>query len=141
MNPLPPPIRDLEDAEDVAEMVKRFYRDVGQDDLIGPMFTEVARVDWSEHLPKLAAFWCRFLFSQPGYEGNPFRAHLDIHAQVPFTLGHFHRWLDLFEETLDAGWVGPNAERAREFANRVAFVHGKQLTGEILVREGQEAMS
>jgi hemoglobin len=135
----PRPTRDLEGPDDVAELVKRFYRDVGQDDLIGPMFTDVARVDWSEHLPKLTAFWCRFLFSQPGYEGNPFRAHLDIHAQAPFRLAHFHRWLDLFEETIDMGWAGPNAERAKAFANRVAVVHGKQLTRDVLVRVEHEA--
>jgi hemoglobin len=105
------------------------------------MFTEVARVDWSEHLPKLTAFWCRALFGQPGYEGNPFRAHLEVHARAPFTLAHFHRWLDLFEETVDLGWAGPNAERAKDLANRVALVHGKQLTGEVIDRTREEASS
>jgi hemoglobin len=136
-----PPTRDLDGPDDVAELVKRFYADVAQDDLLGPMFNDVARVDWSEHLPKLTAFWCRFLFGQQGYEGNPFRAHLDVHAQAPFTPAHFHRWLDLFEETLELGWAGPNVERVKELANRVAFVHGKQLTGELLVRAGREVVS
>ena len=45
-------------------MVRRFYADVTQDDLLGPMFNEVARVHWSEHLPKLTAFWCRALLDQ-----------------------------------------------------------------------------
>ena len=62
-------------------MVRRFYADVAQDDLLGPMFNEVARVDWSEHLPKLTAFWCRALLGQPGYSGNPFRAHTLVHAK------------------------------------------------------------
>lgn len=38
----PPPSRDLDDREQVAEMVRRFYRDVAQDDLLGPMFNDVA---------------------------------------------------------------------------------------------------
>lgn len=113
----------------MAELVRRFYRDVAQDDLLGPVFNDVARVDWNEHLPKLTAFWSRFLFGQPGYDGNPYRQHQLMHACSPFTAAQFHRWLDLFEETLDGGWCGPNVERAREFAARVAGVHGKQLAG------------
>lgn len=111
-------------------MVRRFYADVAMDDLLGPMFEEVARVDWSEHLPKLAAFWCRALLGQAGYSGNPFRAHADVHQQRPFTHAHFDRWLTLFHETLELGWVGPNARRASELARNVARVHAEQLIGE-----------
>src|SRR5262245_10615178 len=57
---------DLNDPTEIAEMVRRFYADVAQDDLLGPMFNEVAQVDWAEHLPKLTAFWCRALLSMPG---------------------------------------------------------------------------
>ena len=118
--------------------MRRFYADVAQDDLLGPLFTDVARVDWQEHLPKLTAFWCRALFGLPGYEGNPYKAHLDVHQQSPFTPAHFHRWLDLFEETVDLGWAGPNADRMKDLANRVALVHGKQLTGTTLARDYHE---
>ena len=109
----PQPTHDLLDTGDVAEMVRRFYRDVAQDDLLGPMFNEVARVDWSEHLPKLTAFWCRALFGTQGYAGNPFRAHQLIHAQRAFTVAHFERWLELFYETVEMGWVGANRRRSR----------------------------
>ena len=121
--------RDLDTPDEIAEMVRRFYGDVAQDDLLGPMFNEVAKVDWSEHLPKLAAFWRRALLGQPGYAGNPFRAHLLVHAQRPFTAAHFERWLSLFHETVDLGWSGPNAERAHQLADRVAQVHSHQLLG------------
>jgi hemoglobin len=126
---------DLDDPGEVAEMVRRFYADVAQDELLGPLFNDVARVDWSEHLPKLTAFWCRALFGMPGYAGNPFRAHLDVHEQRPFTSAHFHRWLDLFEETVDLGWCGPNAEKVKALANNVARVHSGQLVGEAIDRE------
>lgn len=125
----PPPTRDLDDPGQVAELVRRFYSDVAQDDLLGPMFNDVARVDWSEHLPKLTDFWCRMLFAMPGYQGNPFRAHQVIHAQRPFTAAHFERWLDLFFEAVELGWVGPNAERVKAFATKVARVHCEQLVG------------
>ena len=123
----PPPARDLRGPDDVAEMVRRFYRDVAQDDLLGPMFNDVARVDWSEHLPKLTAFWCRALFGTPGYAGNPYRAHQLVHAQRAFTAAHFERWLDLFFDTVDLGWAGPNADKAKALASSVARVHCAQL--------------
>jgi hemoglobin len=126
----PDPTRDLDTHAEIAEMVRRFYADVAQDDLLGPMFNDVAQVDWSEHLPKLAAFWCRALLGQPGHQGNPFRAHQLVHAQREFTPAHFERWLTLFHETLELGWTGANARRARDLADNVARVHGHQLLGQ-----------
>lgn len=123
----PTPTRDLDSPEEIAEMVRRFYADVAMDDLLGPIFNDVAQVDWSAHLPKLTAFWCRVILSLPGYSGNPFRAHADVHERRSFTTAHFERWLDLFEETLELGWVGPNAARARQLAHDVARVHHDHL--------------
>ncbi len=125
----PDPTGDLDTPEEIAELVRRFYADVTQDDLLGPMFNEVARVDWSEHLPKLTAFWCRALLGISGYQGNPFRAHLLVHAQRGFTPAHFERWLALFHETIELGWTGPNARRALDIAGNVARVHSHQLSG------------
>jgi hemoglobin len=133
--PRPAPSRDLDSAEEIAEMVRRFYADVAMDDLLGPMFNDVARVDWSEHLPKLAAFWCRALLGIEGYSGNPFRAHALVHQQRSFTPAHFQRWLSLFHETLDLGWTGPRTDRARTLADNVARVHSQQLIGQAVSLE------
>ena len=123
----PLPCGDLTGPGDVAEMVRCFYRDVAQDDLLGPIFNDVARVDWAEHLPKLTAFWCRVLFGLGGYSGNPFQAHQRVHALRPFTTADFDRWLELFVEAVDIGWTGPNAERAKALARHVARVHAHRL--------------
>ena len=40
---------------DVEQLVRRFYRQVAMDDVLGPVFA-AARVDWSAHIPKLADF-------------------------------------------------------------------------------------
>lgn len=128
-SPRPAPTRDLDTPEEIGEMVRRFYADVAQDDLLGPMFNDVARVDWSEHIPKLTLFWCRALLGLQGYAGNPFRAHALVHAREPFTVAHFERWLALFHETLALGWVGPRADRAAALARNVARVHSQQLLG------------
>lgn len=132
----PAPDRDLDSPEQIAEMVRRFYADVAQDDLLGPIFHDVARVDWSEHLPKLTAFWCRALLGQSGYAGNPFQAHAQVHHRQPFTTAHFERWLSLFHDTVELGWVGPNAERALALAENVARVHRQQLVGDVAAPAG-----
>lgn len=127
------PTRDLDSPDEIAEMVRRFYADVAQDDVLGPMFNDVAQVDWSEHLPKLTAFWCRALLGLPGYSGNPFRAHTLVHAQRSFMSAHFERWLSLFRDTVELGWFGPNATRALELAGAVARVHSLQIVGVAVV--------
>lgn len=126
----PDPTRDLDTADEIAELVRRFYADVAQDELLGPMFNEVAQVDWSEHLPKLTAFWCRVLLGTPGFAGKPFHAHAEVHRRCAFTAAHFRRWLSLFHETLELGWTGPGADRASELADNIARVHSQQLIGE-----------
>jgi hemoglobin len=133
----PPPNRDLDSPDEIAEMVRRFYRDVAQDDLLGPVFNDVARVDWGEHLSKLTLFWCRALLGIEGYTGNPFRAHELVHGSSAFTVRHFERWLELFRDTIELGWVGPNSSRALVLARNVARVHSHQLVdtpvGELVV--------
>jgi hemoglobin len=118
---------DLHSVEEISDMVHRFYRDVNADDLLGPVFNDIAHVDWTTHLPKLTAFWARALLGIDGYRGNPFARHADTHAAAPLTSAHFERWLTLFNHTLAAGWNGPNTERARALAHNVARVHATQL--------------
>jgi hemoglobin len=121
---------DLDTPDAIAVMVRTFYGDVAQDDLLGPLFNDVAAVNWAEHLPKLTAFWCRALLGMPGYTGNPFQAHADVHSRSAFTRAHFQRWLTLFHDTLESGWEGPNVDRALALADNVARVHSQQLIGE-----------
>lgn len=121
---------DLINEIEIGEMVRRFYGDAAQDGLLGPVFNDVAKVNWHEHLPKLTAFWCRALLGQQGYSGNPYRSHAQIHRKQSFTADQFLRWLELFEETIDLGWDGPNAQKAKELARNVARVHSGQLLGQ-----------
>ena len=124
----PSGLRDLDTSDEIAELVRRFYRQVAQDDLLGPVFNDVAAVDWAAHLPKLTAFWCRALLGIEGYSGNPFQKHAAVNERAPFTAAHFERWLSLFDDALEH-WAGPNVDRARELAVNVARVHGQRLIG------------
>lgn len=117
---------DLDAPQQIAEMVRGFYAKVNTDDVLGPVFNDVAEVDWDHHLPKLTAFWARALLGIDGYHGNPFARHAQIH-QASLTPAHFERWLALFETNLDSRWAGPNTERARTLVHNVARVHAAQL--------------
>jgi hemoglobin len=134
-SPQRPGAPDLDTREQIATLVRRFYADVAQDDLLGPMFNDVARVDWPEHLEKLTDFWCRVLLHHPGYVGNPLRKHEAVHRACAFSPAHFDRWLSLFRDAL-ASWSGPRARQAAEFAERVARVHSTRLLGEPVVLVG-----
>lgn len=118
---------DIDTPERLGSFLRGFYADIAQDSLVGPMFTEVAQVDWATHLPKIELFWSRFLFGQEGYEGNPMTTHMRIHAERPFTWPHFARWLEIFHDNLDAAWFGPNVNRMKKLASNVARVHSAQL--------------
>lgn len=119
--------RDLDTTEAIEQMVEAFYAKVAVDDLLGPVFNDVAHVDWNLHVPKIARFWNRILLEQPGYEGNPLRSHEHVNAKTPMTQQHFDRWLSLFRDTIAATWSGPKATRAIAFAENVARGHYKYL--------------
>ena len=44
---------DLSTPTEVHHLVTRFYREIVFDDLLEPIFGEVAEVDWAAHIPKL----------------------------------------------------------------------------------------
>lgn len=125
---------DLDSVDAIEEMVRRFYRVVAQDDLLGPMYNHVARVDWSVHLPKLTSFWCRALLGVDGYEGNLSRAHARVNAIAPYTGELFERWLEIFHETVEESWSGPYADKALRLAHHVAEAQERRLAE---LREGR----
>jgi hemoglobin len=119
---------DLDSRERIAELVRDFYRDVAMDDLLGPIFAG-AHVDWPTHLATLTDFWAKQLLGQPGYDGNPLRAHAPLHARTPFQAEHYQRWLELFTTTVDEHFTGPYAELAKHRAQRMARALERLLGG------------
>jgi hemoglobin len=118
---------DLDSRKQIHDLVVRFYREVVFDDLLAPVFEEVAEVDWGVHIPKLIDFWCRVLLGEPGYDGSVLRAHATVHELESFRPELFDRWYALFVETVDAGWQGPIAETAKVHAARIAGVLSRRL--------------
>jgi hemoglobin len=123
------PAGDLDRRAAVHDLVVGFYREVVFDDLLDPIFGEVAEVDWSTHIPKLIDYWCRVLLGEPGYQGNLLQAHGHVHAMRPLTAEHFDRWYSLWVQSVDARWAGPVAERAKRHAARIGATLHRRLHG------------
>lgn len=109
-------LKALETRADVEKLVHQFYAKVRKDSLIGPIFNDVAQVDWEEHLPKITNFWCDLLLGEDTYRGRPFPPHIPLNLQA----SHFERWLGLFVETLDENFVGLKADEAKKRAFGIA---------------------
>jgi hemoglobin len=121
------PVADLNTRAEIHDLVVNFYRETAFDDLLAPIFIEVAEVDWSTHIPKLIDFWCRVLLGHPGYDGFVLGAHREVHELETFRGEFFDRWYRLFVETVDEGWRGPIADRAKTHAARIAATLARRL--------------
>lgn len=109
-------MKDIQNEQDVKCLVHNFYEKVRDDDRLGYIFNDVARVDWDKHLPKMVDFWSNLLFQTGRYKGRPFRQHLPL----PIKEGDFDQWFQLFEETVDELFVGKKADFAKELARNIA---------------------
>jgi hemoglobin len=113
---------DIMSRDDIVDLVDAFYDRVRSDGILGPIFDEVARVDWAGHLPKMYAFWDAVLFGSAGFKGNPLGAHLQLAQLTPLGSREFGRWIELFHATVDALFSGPMADEAKARASRIAIV-------------------
>jgi hemoglobin len=123
------PVPDLDSRAAIHDLVVQFYREVVFDDLLEPIFGEVAEVDWAMHMPKLVDYWCRVLLGQPGYGGHVLASHRHLHDLQPLTLDLFDRWLTLWVDAVDSGWAGPNANKAKSHARRIGMVLARRIMG------------
>jgi hemoglobin len=121
--------RDLSTRSDVHDLVVSFYREVVFDDLLEPVFGEVAEVDWAHHIPLLIDFWCRVLHGDRTYRGAVLAAHRRVHDIEPLRVEHLDRWYVLWVTSIDDRWSGPLAERAKAHAARVGSGIARQLMG------------
>lgn len=106
--------QDLQD-RDIHDLLVAFYATVGRDALLAPYF---APVDMREHIPRIADFWSTMLFGTQRYSGSAFRPHMEMPG---LTAAHFARWVETLEQTVDARFEGPNAERMKALGHRVAY--------------------
>jgi hemoglobin len=108
---------------EVELLVNEFYDLVNQDPLISPIFNDQAQVNWQKHLPIMYDFWETLLFGKSAYKGFPFPKHATLSLQA----GHFERWLQLFNQTIDTFFTGIIAEEAKNKALNIATVFQVRL--------------
>jgi hemoglobin len=109
--PAPEHREELADADQVDELVRRFYQAVVQDGLLGPIF-EGMELDWGVHLPKMVDFWSDRIFDTNRYRGNAVGAHQPVLDRFPFGEAELDRWLELWTETVEELFTGDAAELA-----------------------------
>ncbi|MEA2245813.1 MAG: hemoglobin [Solirubrobacteraceae bacterium] len=118
---------DISTTEDCERLVRAFYGRALTDEVIGWLFTDVAKLDLEAHVPKLTAFWETVLLGAQSYAGGAFRPHAVLHAKAGLRAGHFARWLALWAQTVDELFAGPTAELAKAHAERVAAAFAERL--------------
>lgn len=122
--------RDIAGRDDIAAVVTDFYARAFKDHLLGPIFTDIAKMDLAAHLPVMCDFWETALFRAGLYHRNALRPHLDLHAKVALSPAHFERWLALWITTVDEWHAGKKAELAKDQAARIAASISRRLRGQ-----------
>lgn len=107
---------DITNSEDIARLVNQFYDSVLKDELIGPFFTEIAQVNWDEHLPHMIQFWETVLLGKATFEGWPMRTHLMLNQKAAMREEHFVRWTEMWFSIIDENFEGEIANEAKNRA-------------------------
>lgn len=114
---------DIETRADIDALMHHFYALVIHDDVIGYLFTDVAKLDLAKHLPIIGDFWESVLFNNGVYQRhgrNPMQVHAALHLKSPLLPEHFRRWLHIFTTTVDALYAGQRANMAKMRATTIA---------------------
>ena len=124
--------QDIRDRADIDLLMRAFYSKVMADDVIGYIFTEVAKLDLDRHIPVIGDFWETLLFRTGDYGRhgrNPLMVHDELNDKTPLLPEHFERWLEIFEESVDELFDGEAAGfikmRAKQIANRMMEYVGR----------------
>ncbi|MBF6615368.1 group III truncated hemoglobin [Pollutimonas thiosulfatoxidans] len=102
--------------EDITALVHGFYGRVRADAMLAPVFDAQIQ-DWDKHLAIMCRFWSSLLRGSGTYTGTPMPKHV---ALPGLTADMFHQWLSLFRETTQQFSNPEFAERAQDFAERIA---------------------
>ena len=127
--PADPVLPDLSNPSQIHDLVTIFYREIVFDVLLEPVFSDVAEVDWVEHIPKLIDYWCWILLGGDGYPGAVTRTHRHLHETKPLEPAHCDRWYQLWAMSIDSRWAGPYADHAKGHAASLMTGMAKRIFG------------
>lgn len=103
------------------ELLRHFYADVRQHELLGPIFESQVE-DWPAHIENIADFWSQIIGGPAGYSGRMPARHIPLSLKEE----HFQAWLGLWEfncrrrlapDVADEliGYAGQIGRRLRQF--------------------------
>ena len=119
----------MDSRENIGLFVDSFYARLLQDEQLAPIFVDVAEVDLDVHLPHIKDYWCKLLLGEKTYQRHTMNIHRALHDKRTLEADDFQRWLAFFESTVDAGFSGPRAEKAKRVAAAIAANMEKSLPG------------
>ena len=100
------------------ELLRYFYADVRQHDVIGPIFARQIG-EWPAHLEKIADFWSGATGGPVLYSGAMPMKHVPLGLEEQ----HFEAWLDLWRRQCRARLATPEADeliaRAEDIGQRL----------------------
>ena len=114
--------------EHIEKLVVHFYDQVQKDELLGPIFNEIAKVDWNHHITLIVQFWNSIMLKTNEFHSSPYMKHVMLGKQVELTEAHFARWLILFQE--EAFKYLPKAA-AHQIVNRATLIANSLKLGTI----------
>lgn len=106
--------KDIRDRTDIELFVNTFYAELMKDKKLAYIFTDLAHVNFSYHLPVMYNFWENIILCTGSYEGNPMSLHKHLHKIGPLTAVHFRHWDKIFIRTIDNLFSGPRAAHAKQ---------------------------
>ncbi len=131
--------RDLDTRDEIFEMVTRQYADITQDEMLEPYFNfSPGFIDWQAHIATVADYWSHLVLGEGEYEVDTLENHRRLHEQAPFSPELFDRWLQVFHDTVNGGWSGPNADHANKRATGMAWAMAQRYLGHGVWRPGEE---
>ncbi len=119
--------KDIENRTDIELLVNSFYKKVVADEQLGYIFQDIAKVNWSTHLPTMYNFWENIVFFTGTYEGDPINLHKRLHRITPLTEAHFDQWIQLFTCTVDELFEGEKANLAKHRAIGIAGIMKRKI--------------
>jgi hemoglobin len=113
---------DIQTRADIHKLISTFYKKVLDDQQIGFIFTDIAKINLDTHLEHLTNFWENTLLTSNNYNTNVLQVHLNLNNKINLTTNHFKQWLKLFHATVNELFVGLTANSAKNRADSIATV-------------------
>jgi hemoglobin len=111
---------DISNRNDIELLINTFYQKVQNNDILGYIFSDIAKVNWEAHLPTMYAFWASVLLDERSYTGNPMTKHIALSKITNLTSLEFTEWLKIFKATVDGLFEGTKADEAKFRAENIA---------------------